>query len=207
MIYACGCVMASSMRCLRMIPGAYSISTFAQTDLPIQISSSGQETTRIGHSDVPILAMSNRELYDRAHSANGRWYQMEFQKRYAYPTACLVLMLVGIPLGLSSRRGGKSMGFVLTIFLVFVYYFLSSTGMALARTTKDSCPAWRMGSQPVVRHGWHAAAVPNVARDSSFPDASGSAKKCARCFVEAGSHLREPYSMLFLGARCMRDFR
>ena len=117
-------------------PGAYSISTFAQTDLPIQISSSGQETTRIGHSDVPILAMSNRELYDRAHSANGRWYQMELQKRYAYPTACLVLMLVGIPLGLSSRRGGKSMGFVLTIFLVFVYYFLSSTGMALARQQK-----------------------------------------------------------------------
>ena len=116
-------------------PGAYSISTFAQTDLPIQISS-GQETTRIGHSDVPILAMSNRQLYDRAHSANGRWYQIELQKRYAYPTACMVLMLVGIPLGLSSRRGGKSMGFVLTIFLVFVYYFLSSTGMALARQQK-----------------------------------------------------------------------
>jgi len=116
-------------------PGTYSISTFAQTDLPIQISS-GQETTRIGHSDVPILAMSNRQLYDRAHSANGRWYQIELQKRYAYPTACLVLMLVGIPLGLSSRRGGKSMGFVLTIFLVFVYYFLSSTGMALAKQHK-----------------------------------------------------------------------
>jgi LPS export ABC transporter permease LptF/LPS export ABC transporter permease LptG len=117
-------------------PGAYSISTFAQTDLPIQISGSGQETTRIGHSDVPILAMSNRQLYERAHSADGRLYQIELQKRYAYPTACLVLMLVGIPLGLSSRRGGKSMGFVLTIFLVFVYYFLSSTGMALARQGK-----------------------------------------------------------------------
>ena len=71
-----------------------------------------------------------------AHAANGRWYQIELQKRYAYPTACLVLMLVGIPLGLSSRRGGKSMGFVLTIFLVFIYYFLSSTGMALAKQQK-----------------------------------------------------------------------
>ncbi|MHB1673389.1 MAG: LptF/LptG family permease [Acidobacteriaceae bacterium] len=116
-------------------PGAYNISTFAQTDLPIQIGS-GQDTTRIGHSDVPILAMSNRQLSERAHSADGRWYQIELQKRYAYPTACLVLMLVGIPLGLSSRRGGKSMGFVLTIFLVFIYYFLSSTGMALARQQK-----------------------------------------------------------------------
>ena len=116
-------------------PGTYNISTFAQTDLPIQIGS-GQDTTRIGHSDVPILAMSNRQLSERAHSADGRLYQIELQKRYAYPTACLVLMLVGIPLGLSSRRGGKSMGFVLTIFLVFIYYFLSSTGMALARQQK-----------------------------------------------------------------------
>jgi lipopolysaccharide export LptBFGC system permease protein LptF len=45
-------------------------------------------------------------------------------------------MLVGVPLGISSRRGGKGAGFVLTIALVFVYYFLSSTGTALARQHK-----------------------------------------------------------------------
>ncbi len=47
-------------------------------------------------------------------------------------------MLVGVPLGLSSRRGGKSAGFVLTIVLVFVYYFLSLTGVSLARQGKIS---------------------------------------------------------------------
>lgn len=113
--------------------GTYSISTFAQTDLPIVINSANPGTVRIGHSDVPILAMSNREIMARGHQPGGRWYQIEMQKRLAYPTACLVLMLIGIPLGLSSRRGGKSMGFVLTIFLVFIYYFLSSTGMTLAK--------------------------------------------------------------------------
>ncbi len=116
--------------------GGYSISTFGQTDLPIQINSAGTETVRIGHSDVPILAMSNRELFRHAQLPGGQWYRIEMQKRFAYPTACLVLMLVGIPLGLSSRRGGKSMGFVLTILLVFIYYFLSSTGMALAKQNK-----------------------------------------------------------------------
>jgi LPS export ABC transporter permease LptG/LPS export ABC transporter permease LptF len=113
--------------------GAYNVSSFAQTDLPIQINSNNSGTVRIGHSDVPILAMSNRELYRRAHLPDGRWYAIEIQKRFAYPAACLVLMLIGIPLGLSSRRGGKGMGFVLTIFLVFIYYFFSSTGMTLAR--------------------------------------------------------------------------
>ena len=115
-------------------PDQYTVSTFAQTDLPLQAGS--QEDVRLGRSDTPILAMSDRELLDRTHGKNGEIYEIEFQKRLAYPAACLVLMLVGVPLGISSRRGGKGAGFVLTIALVFIYYFLSSTGTALARQHK-----------------------------------------------------------------------
>lgn len=115
-------------------PDQDTISTFSQTDLPLQTGSSSD--VRLGHSDTPILAMNNRELLARIHGKNARLYQIEFQKRLAYPAACLVLMLVGVPLGIASRRGGKSGGFVLTIALVFVYYFLSSTGTALARQNK-----------------------------------------------------------------------
>ncbi|HET7349215.1 MAG TPA: LPS export ABC transporter permease LptF [Acidobacteriaceae bacterium] len=119
-------------------PDQYTVSTFAQTDLPIQTSA--QEDVRLGKSDTPMLAMDNGELLARTQGKNGRLYQIEFQKRLAYPAACLVLMLVGVPLGIASRRGGKSGGFVLTIGLVFLYYFLSSTGTALARQNK--IPAW-----------------------------------------------------------------
>ena len=117
-------------------PSAYNLSTFAETDLPVQLS--GQDSVRLGRSDTPVLAMSNRELLAAAHTPIGRWYQIEFEKRLAYPVACLVLPLIGIPLGLISRRGGKSSGFVLTILLVFLYYFFSSTGVALARQGKVS---------------------------------------------------------------------
>src|SRR6185437_9838610 len=41
-----------------------------------------------------------------------------------------------VPLGLSSKRGGKSTGFVLTILLVFIYYFFSSVGIAFAKNGK-----------------------------------------------------------------------
>ena len=115
-------------------PNDYTVSTFGQTDLPLETGT--QEDVHLGHSDTPILAMSNRQVLARTHGKNGRLYEIEFQKRLAYPAACLVLMLVGVPLGISSRRGGKSAGFVLTIGLVFVYYFLSSTGTALARQHK-----------------------------------------------------------------------
>jgi LPS export ABC transporter permease LptG/LPS export ABC transporter permease LptF len=115
-------------------PDQYNVSTFAQTDLPLETTSSPEP--HLGHSDAPVLAMSNHDLIERAKQAGGRWYQIELQRRYAYPTACLVLILVGVPLGISSKRGGKGAGFVLTIVLVFVYYFLSSVGVALARQNK-----------------------------------------------------------------------
>ena len=112
----------------------YQVSTFAESELPLSMGE--QDDQHIGHSDTPIRAMGNRALYQKAHEPGGRWYEIEMQKRFAYPVACLVLMLIGIPLGLSSRRGGKSAGFVLTVALVFIYYFLSSTGVALARQGK-----------------------------------------------------------------------
>ena len=115
-------------------PDQYNVSTFAQTDLPLETTTAPDP--HLGHSDAPVLAMSNRELVEHTKKSAGRWYMIELQRRYAYPSACLVLILVGVPLGISSKRGGKSAGFVLTIALVFVYYFLSSTGVALARQNK-----------------------------------------------------------------------
>lgn len=118
-------------------PNQYSISTFKESEVPVQFQS--QTEARLGRSDSPILAMGTREIARRARQPDGRdrrIYAIELQKRLSYPFACIVLMLVGVPLGMSSKRGGKGAGFVLTILLVFAYYFLSSTGIALARQDK-----------------------------------------------------------------------
>jgi LPS export ABC transporter permease LptG/LPS export ABC transporter permease LptF len=112
----------------------YNVSTFSTTDRPLVLSP--QSDIHLGRVDTPIYAMPNAELLTHTHDSDGRRYELEFHKRFAYPAACLVLMLVGVPLGAASRRGGKSSGFVLTIILVFLYYFLSSTGIALGRQNK-----------------------------------------------------------------------
>ena len=86
--------------------------------------------------ELPAAELRTADLLYRANDpdpARARWFLVEFHKRLALPTACLVLALVGIPLGLSSKKGGKSTGFVLTIILVFIYYLISLTGVALAR--------------------------------------------------------------------------
>jgi LPS export ABC transporter permease LptG/LPS export ABC transporter permease LptF len=119
-------------------PNQYNISTFTTTDVPIETEA--PEGTHLGRLNTPIAALPLPELWRRAKSAStteGRTpsvYRIEFNKRFSYPFACLVLMLVGVPLGISSKRGGKSTGFVLTIVLVFVYYLLSEVGAAFAQS-------------------------------------------------------------------------
>ncbi|MFZ0806092.1 MAG: LPS export ABC transporter permease LptF [Candidatus Sulfotelmatobacter sp.] len=120
-------------------PNHYQISTFQQTDIPIDLPSPESRADQ----SVPAAVMDTGALRAKAaHSdaVSGQWYLIEFHRRFALPTACLVLALVGIPLGLSSKKSGKSGGFVLTILLVFTYYVISLVGVSLARQGRVS--AW-----------------------------------------------------------------
>jgi LPS export ABC transporter permease LptG/LPS export ABC transporter permease LptF len=112
-------------------PQQYNISTFDFTDLPLV--SSQQNDVHLGRMDTDIYAMRMSALRQRSLAPDGKRFQIEMHKRFAYPAACLVLMLVGVPLGVTSRRGGKSFAWIFTILLVFLYYLLSSTGIALGK--------------------------------------------------------------------------
>ena len=112
-------------------PQQYNISTFDTTDLPF--ATSQQSESHLGRIDTPIYAMPMAELQRHIGTPEGKRFLIELHKRLAYPAACLVLMLVGVPLGVTSRRGGKSSALVATIALVVVYYSLSLIGIALGR--------------------------------------------------------------------------
>jgi LPS export ABC transporter permease LptG/LPS export ABC transporter permease LptF len=117
-------------------PDQYNISAFTTTDRPLELSA--QSDVHLGRVDTAIYALPMSVLLERIHGPDSNRFLIELNNRFAFPAACLVLMLVGVPLGVASRRGGKSSGFVYTILLVFLYYFLSSTGIALGRENKLS---------------------------------------------------------------------
>jgi LPS export ABC transporter permease LptG/LPS export ABC transporter permease LptF len=119
-------------------PQQYNISTFTSTDLPLRLSA--QSDIHLGRMDTAVYAVPTALLLKRIHGPDGRRFLIELNSRFSYPGACLVLMLVGVPLGVISRRGGKSSGFVFTLLLVILYYVLSYTGVALAR--QDKLPAF-----------------------------------------------------------------
>src|SRR2546428_8324619 len=148
-------------------PDRYQISTFQRTDIPISVP---QADSKQEQEPAPIAQLRTRELPLQARKTDpvaARWYFIEFHRRFALPTACVVLALVGIPLGLASKKGGKSAGFVLTVLLVAVYYSVSLVGGLLARQGAGSpalgawladivfflCGAvllWRAGQRPLL---------------------------------------------------------
>ncbi len=74
--------------------------------------------------------------------------RIELHQRFALPPACILLALIGIPLGVSSRKGGKSSAVVLTALLAFLYWMglIAANGLA------------REGKLPVGTAVW----IPNV---------------------------------------------
>jgi len=129
----------------------YSITTFDSTEIPIAVPSDDKPHDLLPVNELSLHGLLSNAARERRAALTvrtsdpgsytydlikARYYELEFHRRFALPTACLVLAMVGIPLGLSARKGGKSTGFVLTILLVIVYYFFTLIGVQMARQGK-----------------------------------------------------------------------
>jgi LPS export ABC transporter permease LptG/LPS export ABC transporter permease LptF len=86
----------------------------------------------------PYVAMDTASLIGEARQSLDA--DIQLQRRFALPPACLLLALVGIPLGVSSRKSGKSAAFALTVFLAFLYYMGLVSLIGMAETGK--LPVW-----------------------------------------------------------------
>jgi len=67
---------------------------------------------------------------------NNALAHVEIHKKFAIPFACLVFGVLGLPLGITNRRGGKSSGFSLSVVIILVYYIMLNNGEQLAATGK-----------------------------------------------------------------------
>ncbi|HTY12733.1 MAG TPA: LptF/LptG family permease [Candidatus Omnitrophota bacterium] len=71
-------------------------------------------------------------------------FKIQLNMKMAIPFACLVFALIGAPLGISPRRVSSSVGLGMSIIVIFIYYVLMFTAMALGELEWVSPPvaAW-----------------------------------------------------------------
>ncbi len=121
-------------------PDQYFSTSFPQGDQVLQAARPNEVRAR------PYSEMDTGPVWREARQS--RDAAIELHQRLALPFACILLALVGIPLGLSSRKSGKSAAFVMTVFLAFLYYMGLISLISLAR----------QGTVPVAPAVW----APNV---------------------------------------------
>jgi LPS export ABC transporter permease LptF/LPS export ABC transporter permease LptG len=112
----------------------YEASSFATNDLALEAEKPSEERASRHAREmdtVPLyrFAYKNRE----ADAASIRDARVELHERFALPLACLVFALIAVPLGLSSRRRGKSPAVVITVALAFLYYLGLITSISVSQ--------------------------------------------------------------------------
>jgi LPS export ABC transporter permease LptF/LPS export ABC transporter permease LptG len=81
-------------------------------------------------AEIPEERKSTAVFTEKNRSFIAHW--IEIHKKYALPFACLVFALLGLPLGASTRKGGRTSGFTISIAIILLYYILITAGEQLA---------------------------------------------------------------------------
>jgi len=110
-------------------PQHYNVTTFGQSEIPVEISSPVTGPKKVAVSD------QERSISELLAEKGPHWRdaRVEFHRRIAFPAACLVFALLGVPIGVRPRRGGRAAGLILTLVLIGGYYFLFVTGAHMAQ--------------------------------------------------------------------------
>jgi len=109
-------------------PDHYSVTSFGQSDWPIEVSGLGSAQPR-------QLSNQERSIRELAADKGSGWREarVELHRRFAFPAACLAFALVAVPLGSQPRRGGRAGGSLLAVLLIACYYLLLGMGARMAR--------------------------------------------------------------------------
>lgn len=133
-------------------PGSYEALQHKSLDIVLEDQFSSDQRAKMSAAKgirELTLAELRRVSRDRTTTQEQRnLAQVEINKKFSIPAACLVFGLFALPLGINNRRGGKASGFALSIGVIVLYYLLLNNGEEAAR----------FGRVP----GWFAMWLPNI---------------------------------------------
>ena len=115
-------------------PNRYSFSSFDTNTISIPMPEAPPKPEK-----ASLMETATRSIWDHMAARTATYEErVDFHRRFALPFACLFFALVGLPLGVSTTRGGKSMGLVLSLILMLAYYLAFIGGTRIASNAQFS---------------------------------------------------------------------
>jgi lipopolysaccharide export system permease protein len=113
--------------------GSFQKTDFTVYDVSLNLTNLGDMRPREKDPKEMTLPELRARIADR-HGRRQAAYeeQIELHRKFSIPFACVVFMLVGIPLSIPPSRAVRSRGFSLSLILIFLYYIPLTVGQTLA---------------------------------------------------------------------------
>jgi len=116
----------------------YQIMKFDRYDLTLDIPGTDQFKKKriLKPREMSVSTLKKRIKRNKKKNLPGYHEQVELSKRFSIPLTCILFGIIGVPLGITSRRSGKSGGFVFAILIILIYYVSMVVLQNIGRTGK-----------------------------------------------------------------------
>lgn len=110
----------------------YSMTPFDTMDLTLDMSQFKPASVTKSDREMTISELYEKAKKNEAEGRNSNRQWVEIWKKTSLPFACFVFAVLGVPLGITTKRGGKSGSFASAIGLILIYYILLTGGTGLS---------------------------------------------------------------------------
>lgn len=152
-------------------PEEYEASSFEKMLINLDADSVFPRTTLSkGEPEMTIAELRQSAAEARRRGDPAYDQLLMIQQKFSFPVACPVLALLGLGLGVSSRKDGKLASFVLGLGVIFVYYVLlwssrsMAKGGAMPATLAPWVPNLVLGAAGIALIVWRARSVDRPVR-------------------------------------------
>lgn len=113
----------------------YQFASFSSYDLRLSLNQSGYAPADERPTYDALIAQLNQSQW---RDPGARRRLMEHYKDLAFPTASLIFCILGVPIGIVSKRSGRIGGFAVGVLVVIIYYVINVTCEFLVTTAMIS---------------------------------------------------------------------
>ena len=104
-----------------------SLISFKRTTMGVKKSPMDISNTQKFPEEMSSTELKERIGRDKAMNLDYHWLEVQYHAKFAAPFACVVFAMIGVPFGLRPHRSSSSVGFGVSLVIIFFYYIMMVT--------------------------------------------------------------------------------
>lgn len=104
-----------------------SLISFKRTTMSVKKSPMDISNTQKFPEEMSSREIKERIDRDRKMNLDYHWLEVQYHAKFSAPFACVVFAMIGVPFGLRPHRSSSSVGFGVSLVIIFFYYIMMVT--------------------------------------------------------------------------------